>query len=86
MQKRSMVIGAAILAVAAPGSAQALELDTVAIQSGKLVITGKTSKPAQEVEVVGTGDKVKSSSSRRFRCIWPRARCASASRRRTIRA
>ncbi|MGO3930072.1 collagen-like protein, partial [Rhodopseudomonas pseudopalustris] len=49
------------------GTAMALELDSLSIESGRLLIIGKTTKPNQEVEVVGTGDKVKSSSSRRFR-------------------
>ena len=66
MLRGSFVVAAAI-AVMTSASAQALDLDTVAIQGGKLVITGKTTKPGQEVEIVGPGDKVKSSSSRRFR-------------------
>ncbi|KPF90364.1 hypothetical protein IP86_26190, partial [Rhodopseudomonas sp. AAP120] len=66
MVRGSIFVGAAIV-VMTSASAMALDLDTVAIESGKLVITGKTTKPGQEVEVVGTGDKIKSSSSRRFK-------------------
>lgn len=66
MARRSILVGAAILAMTS-GAASALEIDRLAIESGKLVITGKTTKAGQEVEVVGTGDKAKSSSSRRFK-------------------
>jgi hypothetical protein len=48
-------------------SALSLELDVATIQGGKLVVTGRTTKANQEVELVNSGDKVKSSSARRFR-------------------
>jgi hypothetical protein len=66
MARGSILVGAAIVMMTS-ASAMALDLDTVAIEGGKLVITGKTAKAREEVELVNTGDKVKSAASRRFR-------------------
>jgi hypothetical protein len=63
---RSIIAGLAATLLAS-GSASALDLDTIAIDSGRLIITGKTNKPGQEVELANTGDKTTSSSSKKFR-------------------
>ncbi len=66
MLKHTLLLGSVAMLMSV-GTASALDLDEVAIQGGKLVITGRTSKPNQEVVVIGSGDKAQSSSSRRFR-------------------
>jgi hypothetical protein len=66
MLRRTTLAGLAAM-ILTSGSASALDLDTVSIESGKLIVAGKTSQPGQEVELANTGDKVKSSSSRKFK-------------------
>jgi hypothetical protein len=65
MRKWRFLIGVTGLALSG-SAAMALDLNTVAIDAGKLVVNGRTTKPNQEVELVGSGAKVKSSASRRF--------------------
>jgi len=77
----SVVLGCALVALtAAPALSQfaqdsrrrpqrvapELTIDEAAIKGGQLVVTGRTAKPSQVVEIVDTGDKTISLPSRRF--------------------
>ena len=66
MVKHPVLLGlAASLLIGSP--AWSLDLFDAKIESGRLQITGRTDKANQEVEIVGSGEKVVSNSSRRFR-------------------
>jgi hypothetical protein len=66
MVKRPLLLGLAATLLTGT-AATSLELNDAKIESGKLQITGRTDKANQEVELVGSGEKVKSSSARKFR-------------------
>ena len=66
MIKQPVLLGLATsLLIGSP--AWSLDLFDAKIESGRLQITGRTDKANQEVEIVGSGEKVVSNSSRRFR-------------------
>lgn len=66
MIKQPILLGLATsLLIGSP--AWSLDLFDAKIESGRLQITGRTDKANQEVEIVGSGEKVVSNSSRRFR-------------------
>lgn len=66
MAKQAVLLGF-VASLLISGPAFSLELLDAEIASGKLQITGRTDKANQEVEIVGTGEKVNSNSSRRFK-------------------
>lgn len=67
MTRLNIVVGLTIVAVTAGIAAAAeLKIDQATIANGKLVVTGRTTKPNQLVELVTTGDKTVSLPSRKF--------------------
>jgi hypothetical protein len=67
MTRSSIIAGLAIVAVTAGTAAAAeLKIEQATIANGKLVVTGRTTKPNQMVELVNTGDKTVSLPSRKF--------------------
>lgn len=66
MVKRPLLLGLAATLLTG-SAATSLELYDAKIESGKLLITGRTDKSNQTVELVGSGEKIKSNASRRFR-------------------
>jgi hypothetical protein len=67
MMKSIVLAGLASVALlTSSATAAELKIDQATIKAGKLVVTGRTAKPNQVVEIVNTGDRTVSLPSRRF--------------------